>query len=118
MTAYEYPLDSLSRACGHTETETEMDTETGERKRERNRNVKQRRKRQTESETTDRRRVSKAEIVVPHQGYIALDCDTLGNRIHLKQAWLGYEESKITIVGIENLDALIAALNEARERLV
>ena len=114
------PIDTLSTACGDTETETEINTETeiGNREREKNRNLKQRRKRKTESETIDRRRHSKPEVIVPHQGYIAMDTDVIGNRIHLTQAWLGYEESKITIVGIENLETLIGALSEARERMV
>lgn len=122
MTHSQHPIDTLSRACGDTETETETNTETeiGERERERekNRNLKQRRKRQTESETTDRRKATKTEILVPHQGYISMEYDHTGNRIHLRQSWLGYEESKITVVGIDNLDALIGGLQEVRERLV
>ncbi len=73
---------------------------------------------ESESDTTDQvGNLSSGEVIVPHQGYISLALNQKDNRIHFAQSWFDLEESTITVVGRDNLDALITALVDVREKL-
>lgn len=67
---------------------------------------------------TETKKSLKETVVVPHQGYIALGFDKLGNRVHLTQSWFCTKETRITIVGQDNLDAIINALVDVRDKLI
>lgn len=57
------------------------------------------------------------KIIIHHQGYVTLTVPEGQNRIHLTQDKTLSSPTVITVVGRQNLDALIAALQDVRESL-